>query len=406
MPQIMFAPFRIRVPQQYLVGEEDPGLKAFRRLLPPFVHVEIIKQGTPEYEDIKAHSVTFEDGENLATKIIEYMSRLIDDRMGQATKEFYTSTIGDSITPDADGKKLGIPVIKAMIAETAKVEDGDYVDGVTKVYVIHPPQLEDELRRHLSTLPVPAMSASPSERLISVDVGQEMRYFVVEPYKMDLTRRRSTDPRWLIVHLYNPDVPAMAIRVEAQGPLTFKEPTPLLSDTEVAENWAMGVMEDYLREAGFDVRRVCHEPNGPKTFPDYRARLDGVLWDFEITRVLGNILEERRILDKPRDAKKNMDLAVQSPSIEDGDVGTALDHAIKSKEHKRQSDGTARNLCLLLLNALDLNIGRQSKVWEDRDLTSFDAVVLVSGFSRPSVELIKWRLMEAASCPSVYVQSY
>ena len=406
MPQIMFAPFRIRVPQQYLVGEEDPGLKAFRRLLPPFVHIEIIKQGTTEYEDIKAHSVAFEDSENLATKIIEYMSRLIDDQMGQATKEFYTSTIGDSIKPDADGKKLGIPVIKAMIAETVKVEDGDYVDGVTKVYVIHPPQLEDELRRHLSTLPVPAMFASPSERLVSVAVGQEIRYFVVEPYKMDLTRRRSADPRWLIVHLYNPDVPAMGIRVEAQGPLTFKEPTPLLSDTEVAEKWAMGVMEDYLRKAGFDVRRVCHEPNGPKTFPDYRARLDGVLWDFEITRVLGNILEERRILDKPRDAKKNMDLAVQSPPIEDGVIENALDHAIKSKEHKRQSDGTARNLCLVLLNALGLNISRQSKVWEDRDLASFDAVVLVSGFSRPSVELIKGRLMKAASCPSVYVQSY
>ena len=131
-------------------------------------------------------------------------------------------------------------MIKAMIAETADVEDSEYVEGVTKVYVIHPPELEDELRRHLSALPVPAMSDSPSERLMSVAIGQESRRFVVEPYKMDLTRRGSTDPRWLIVHIYNPDIPALAISVEAQGPLTFKEPTPLLSDTEVAETWAMG----------------------------------------------------------------------------------------------------------------------------------------------------------------------
>ena len=239
MPQIVFVPFRVRVPQQYLVGEESPGLKAFRRLLPPFVHMEVVHSGTPQYDDLKTHSVIFEAGENFAGNVVEYMSRLIDDRMGQSTKEFYTSTIADSITPDADGKKLRLQLLKAMIAETIEGEDYNYVDGVTKVYVIHPPQLEDELRKHLSALPVPAISASRSERLISITTSQETRHFVVEPYKMDLTRRHSTDPRWLIVHLYNPDMPALAIRVETQGPLTFKEPTPLLSDTQVAEKWAM-----------------------------------------------------------------------------------------------------------------------------------------------------------------------
>ena len=396
MPQMVFAPFRIKVPQHYLVGEESPGLKALRSLLPPFIHVEVIQQGTPEYEDIRVNSVAFEAGKHLSTNIIEYMSRLIDDRMGQGTKEFYTSTIGDSITPDADGKKLGIPMIKAMIAEMTEVEERDYVEGVTKVYVIHPPQLEDEIRDHLSALPVPPMSSSPSEKLISVAVGQEMRHFVVEPYKMDLTRRQSTDPRWLIVHLYNPNIPALAIGVEAQGPLTFKEPTPLLSDTEVAENWAMGVMQNYLRDAGIDVRGVCHEPNGPKTFPDYRVRLDGAPWDFEITRVLGDMLEKRRILDKPRNPRKNMALAVQSPPKEDEDVRIALERAIKSKEQRRQSNETARNFCLVLLNALDLNVGTQSNVWEEMALTSFDAVVLVNGYSQPSVELISGRLLPAS----------
>ena len=391
MPQIVFAPFRIRVPQQYLVGEESPGLKAFRRLLPPFIHVEVVQPGTPEYDDLRVHSVAFDAGENFTGNVIKYMSRIIDDRMGEATKEFYTSTSGDSFTRDADGKKLGIQMIKAMIAETIEVEECDYVDGVTKVYVIHPPQLEDELQCHLSALPVPAISASRSERLISIAVGQEMRHFVVEPYKMDLTRRRSTDPRWLIVHLYNPDRPALGIRVEAQGPLTFKEPTPLLSDTEVAEKWAMEVIQSHLREAGVGVRCVCYEPNGPKTFPDYRARLNGTPWDFEITRVLGDILENRHILDQPRDARRNMDMAVQSPPIDEKDVATALDRAIKSKEGKDQSDGITRSLCLVLLNALDLDIGSQSNVWEDIDLTSFHAVILVNGYSRPSVELIKGR---------------
>ena len=341
--------------------------------------------------------MTFEAGENFANNVMEYMSRGINDRMGQSTKEFYTSTVRDSITPDADGKKLGISLIKAIIAEMIEGEDYDYVDGVTKVYVIHPPQLEDELRQHLSALPVPATPSSRSERLVSIAVGQETRHFVIEPYQMDLTRRPSTDPRWIIVHLYNPDIPALAIRVEAKGPLTFKEPTPLLSRTKVAEEWAMGVIQKHLREAGVEVRCVCYEPNGSTSFPDYRARLNGTPWDFEITRVLGNILENRHILDQPRDARKNIDRAVQSPPIDEMDVVTALDHAIRSKERraqkerKAQSDGITRSLCLVLLNALGLEIGGQSNVWKDIDLTSFHTVILVNGYSTPSVEFIKGR---------------
>ena len=400
MQRIVFAPFQIRVPQEYLIGEESPGLQAFRRLLPPFVYVEVVQKDTPEYDDLEVHSVTFESGQNLTSNVIEYMSRVIDDRMGQATKEFYTSRVGDSNGPDAVEKTLGIPMIKAMIAETAEVEDGSYVDGVTKVYLIHPPQLEDELRRHLSMLPVPAISDSPSDRLVGVSVGQKRLTFVVEPYRMDLTRRRSTDPRWLIVHLYNPDLPALAIKVASRGPLEFKEPTPLLSDTEVAEKWAMGVIQGHLSQAGVDVRCVYHEPNGPKTFPDYRARLNYKPWDFEITRVLGDILENRHILDQPRNARRNMDLAVQSSPLGKSDVATALQRAIKSKEGKRQLDGKARSLCLVLLNALELDIGGQSNVWKDIDLKAFRAVVLINGYSRPGVEFIKGHFSLTSSCPA------
>ena len=390
MQQMVFAPFRIRVPQEYLVGEESVGLKAFRRLLPPFIHVEVIEQNSPDYDDLKVHSVTFEAGENFATNVDAYTSRLIEDQMGQSTREFSTSIIADSIKPDSNGRRLGIPLLKAIIAEMAELEESHYIEGVTKAYVIHPPQFEDELRRLLSALPLPSISSPASERLLSVAIADKVRHFIVEPYNMDLPRRRSTDPNWLIVHLYNPDMPALGVKVETQGPLTFREPTPLLSKTEVAEKWAMGLLQHYFRETGIRVQHCVYEPNGPKTFPDYRARLNDVPWDFEVTRVLGDILENRRIFDQPKDAKKNIDMVVQSPPIGERDVGTALAHAINSKKGKRQPDGTTRNLFLVLLNVLDLNIRGNANVWDDVDLTAFNAVVLVSGYPRPSVELIKW----------------
>ncbi len=399
MQRIVYVPTRVRVPQEYLIGEESQGLKVFRRLIPPFIHVEIIRQGTPEYDDLTVQSVAFDAGENFAANVIEYISRLIDERMGQSSKEFYTSTIGNDNILDADGKKLGIPLVKAMIAEMAENQDSDYIEGVKKVYLIHPPQLERELNSHLVPLLVPAIACSRSERLISVDVGQMMRQFVVEPYAMDLTTRPSADQRWLIVHMYNPDMPALAIGVEDQGPMTFKEPTPLLADTEVAEDWAINLLGDYLRDTGVDVRGVCHEPNGPKTYPDYTAQLDGVPWDFEITRVLGDILETRHILDKPRNARNMMHRAVQSPPLGVGDVEAALEYAIKSKERKRRVDGTTRSLCLVLLNPLDMDLSTRSAAWKGMDLSAFDAIALINGYSQPSIEFMKGRFLLGGRLP-------
>ena len=364
----------------------------FRRMIPPFVHIEVIQQGAIGHEELIEHSVFLDAGPNFTSNVIDYISGLINDRMGQATKEFSLSEV-------ADGRKLGLPLIKAIIAEIANTEDSDYVEGVKKVYLIHPPLLENEVLRHLSALPVPATPDSASQRWTCVSLGEEMHLFVVEPYKMDLSRRRSSDPRWLIVHLYNPDKPALAIKVEAPGPLTFKEPSPLLSDTEIAENHAMKVVQANLREAGMDIQDLCHEPNGFKTFPDFRASLNGTAWDFEITRVLGNILENRRIPDKPRDARKMMNRAVQSPPFEDEDGRIALDLAIRKKEKKRQSLGTAPKLCLILLNVLNLDIGSQSAPWKEIDLSQFCAVVLVNVDSHPNIEFLKGRSLLRGGTP-------
>ena len=141
----------------------------------------------------------------------------------------------------------------------------------------------------------------------------------------------------------------------------------------------------------YTFRMLPMSPMGPRPSQDYRARLDGVQWNFEVTRVLGDILENRRIFNQPRDARKVIDMAVQSPPIDERDVTNALDQAIKSKEGKRETDGRARNLCLVLLNVLELDIRSNSDVWNDMDLTEFDAVFLVNGYARPSVELMKGR---------------
>ena len=391
MVRMVFAHSQVRVPQEYLIGEESPGLAAFWRMLPPFVHLEVVQEGTLEEEDMIATSAIFEAGGNLARNFQEFSRRLIGERMGRSSKEFTLSKAAGAIGANSEGKKLGIPLLRAMIAEVAQAVEAEYIDGVTKVYIIHPPTLEDELIGQLSGLPVPPMADSESERMMSIPVNGSTQAFVVLPYAMDLPGHRSPDPKWLIVHLYNPDLPALVMRVREDGPWTFREPTPLLSDTKDAENWAMGQLRDHLYNEGVDIRFVS-EPNGPGTFPDFRATIAGEKWDVEVTRVLGDLMNNRHVPDRSRDSRRVIERAAQSPEIGESDVERALNQAIRSKASKRPSVGKGFKYCLLLVNAAGLNVGEQSPVWQDKNLSSFDAIVLMSGYTHPKIEFIKGRL--------------
>ena len=226
---------------------------------------------------------------------------------------------------------------------------------------------------------------------MSVQIEETVRPFVVLPYMMDLIGRSSTSPRWLIVHPYNPNRPALTMKVNERGPWTLQEPTPLLSDTKDAENWAMRVLQHHLRDEGTDIQ-YHSEPNGPQTFPDFRADIGGEEWEIEVTRILGDLLTNRQVPDTPRDSRKVIERAAQSPQIGERDVEKALGQAIRSKACKRPSVGTGFKYCLMMVNAAGLNVCRQSPVWQGKDLSAFNAVVLINGYTQPEIEFIKGSL--------------
>ena len=362
-------------------------MSVLRQLLPPFVDVEFVQEDSPEYDDIDKRSVFFEVGENFQSNICAYVANIFEEEMGEATKKLPISSVVDTGAIDAGERKLGIPLLKRLIGDIARDKDAEFVKGVSKAYVIHPPALRDELKEHLSHLPIPPMYDDISERLVSLCVGGENRSFVLAPYEMDIDSRRSNDPRWVIVLLFNPDMPPLGIKLGVPKPLNFKEPTPLLSDTESAEKWAMEVLEDTLRDSS-DSIEYRHEPNGPTTFPDFAACIDGIEWDIEVTRVLGDILQERRILNNPRNSRKMFKTAVHKPPIGPDDADEALQKAIENKKRER-SAGEDRRYGLLLLNSANLDIGKGAPVWQQMDLASFDAVVLIHGYPQPTVEFIK-----------------
>ena len=81
--------------------------------------------------------------------------------------------------------------------------------------------------------------------------------------------------------------------------------------------------------------------------------------------------------------------AVNKPSIGPDDAREALQKAIESKKRERTAS-EHRRYGLVLLNSADLDIGKGAPVvaasgtWR-----RFDAVVLIQGYSQPTVEFIK-----------------
>ena len=360
-----------------------------RSFIPPFIDIEVVSPGTPEYDALPNNFVMFEVGENLLANMTTFTAMQLNSRLLQVTDQM--PSLPDAATTNGSGQtaKLGIPLLKRGIASIVTALEPKEVEGATKVYIVHSPALKDDLHRHLADLPVPAYYDSMEERLISVTVDGKTLSFTVTPYMMGPLCQADADERWLLINLYNPHMPSMAIAVAEEGFMALKEPTPLLGDTEAVETWAMEKLTERWTRSGIHVQNVGKEPNGPKTFPDYTVSLNQKRWTCEITRVLGTIPTTRRVLDQPRDRIRNMERAVQSPPLLPSDIEAAVGKAITDKTAIRRKQSSTNRVCLVLVNVLDRELDKQSTVWQQQDLAAFDAVVLISGFSEPRVEWIK-----------------
>ena len=362
-----------------------PTTEEFLRLIPPFVHVETVPRESAEYAALPSNFVMMGADSGLHANALTYAKHGFNRGWQEATTQL-------SEAPTRADGPVRLADLKVMMTEVMvnlRAEGDHYVEGIDTWYLIHSDNRTRMIDSLLGDLLVSERyDGVTRERLISVSLDGQALAFTITPYAVEDPRRIAEDSGWLILFAHNPRDPGLVLRVAEGGPFEFKEPTPLLSESEVAERWAMKVLKGHLEAVGRDTRDTSREPNGEATFPDYHAKIDGLQWDIEVTRVMGAVPENRRVLDRPYNAKRHWELVTGAPPLLPRDTQDAVDRAITSKLKTRHTCCGPQRVCLVLLNVLRLDVRAQSDLWQREDVSRFGAVVLIEGFSTPKVEVI------------------
>ena len=267
---------------------------------------------------------------------------------------------------------------------------GHYVEGAHTMYFIHPPALKYKIVQAMSKLPVAVGRGPNNRRLISVQTPQRSYVFQVCAYELDLPLEYVEDPTWMILHLFNPTDPAMELLIPESGSLVDVAPTLALDSTEKLEYAAIELVEQDLHNKQMRAE-YTREPNGFATFPDFEACIEGTKWTIEVTRVLTGIAEGRTFRTGARDEESVVAHMVQSSPIGTNKIDDALVDSLEDKGAKAPALERGTKYCLVLVDVANLGIQKGATIWQNKDLSAFDAVIVISKNERRenSVEYIK-----------------
>ena len=370
------------------------------RHLPPFMPPKFVRRDEPEYETMPLYTSFFVPGNGLLGLaelpfVLErHLGNIMGEELGKSTSAvpFFEPQLQNS---DAgNGTKLDLAALKEAARSIIGAVSRDYVEGVQTMYLIHPAVLRETIVQVLSKLPLAPSAYSGDRRLLWVPGDKESHAFQVEPYEIELPARHVDGPGWLIVYLFNPDDPALEMRIPAPGPWTNLEPTLAFGNTSDIESAAMAIIEEDLQNKGVMID-FTPEPYGKGTFPDFEADIEGTKWTIEMTRVLDGVAEGRVFRMGGKNQESRLARVAQSPPLGSTEVEEALISALEGKAAKASQRKQGSKYCLVLVNVVAFDIGRQSTVWNGKDLSAFDAVIVIhtNATPGPTLEYIKGELI-------------
>ena len=366
------------------------------RHLPPFMPPKFVRRDEPEYETMPQYTAFFVPGNGLSGlselpfALEAHLGNIIGEELGKSTSA--VPVLEPQLrNPDAGkGTKLDLAVLKQAARSIIRAVSRDYVERVQTMYLIHPAALRKTIVQVLSKMPL-APSANPGERRLLWVPGEKESYaFQVEPYEIELSERHVDGPRWMILYLFNPDDPAIVMRIPVPGPWTNLEPTLALGNTNDIESAAMAIIEKNLHKKQVTVDFIP-EPNGFATFPDFEAKIGETNWTIEVTRVLGGVTEGRVFRMGGKNQESRLSRVAQSPPLDSVQVDKALSSALEGKAAKALQRKRGARYCLVLVNVVGLDIGRRATIWNGKDLSAFDAVIVIhtNAMSESTLEYIK-----------------
>ena len=187
---------------------------------PPFMPIKLVEKGTPEHEATELHCAFFLDPENRSfwnghSAINEFYEHRMSEILTSNKSQLGHLSADPDIPGSASNGKLVLPNVKAAIKQVINSIEAEFLDGVRNVYVVHPPSLEEDAIRMMSTLPVAGLDSST--RLISAGNEGTTKVFPIETFCMKLHRAPFESTGWMAI-LFNPERPMVQILVAAGQP--------------------------------------------------------------------------------------------------------------------------------------------------------------------------------------------
>ncbi len=270
----------------------------------------------------------------------------------------------------ADGQELTISFLKEEAAHIISQNPTEWVGGCDRLSIMHHPGKREKLVSILSKLPVSPQPNCP-RKLLSVRYKED-----VFAFEVDLHENRSIPEDSLVIGLANPSDPAAEYLVESDRGEGLKI-TDFYAVKQNPEYFAINALcRDLALHRNYSPEglKYRYEPLGNDTFPDFELIAGEHEWAVEVTRIESGMVSYVKV-DKEIDRDK-IERAVQN-RITDSGVNKALIKAMSEKTEKRNKCSSYSRYCLLLVDVVDSVGGRESEVWNNIDLSAFDAIVLI-----------------------------
>ena len=256
--------------------------------------------------------------------------------------------------------------------------DFDYSSGIDSVTLIFPASLKPRVRDALSHLPprLPYVAGSfieGAKRSIHVHGKTGVKSLAVQEKCLEIG---VPDP-CIYLYMNNPSMLQWVVYVPRGQRAVEIHSQPLESDKpSVTERADWDKVVSWLRSRGLSANGHQY-PEGANGYPDYRAWIEGIEYDVEMTRFPG--LKKWTVTSSDRRLDEKIRRISQQPSETRDEVVDAASRMIgkKSERARRQGmDGAKRRSMLVLSNWSSLRMV-DDPCWDDEDTSAFYAVMLI-----------------------------
>ena len=342
-------------------------------MVPPFVEPQIVSPEDDEYEDVvySLSGAFFKTADNNVYERIK-MEYTLSEATSPVARTFQSEAIDENTIKSRDD--LARWVTDTLEHETLEIWDPTKCE----VWIVHDDQIpcpavsltagmlvDSNARHYKGTDYRGHLQVTPNGHRISIPVYTWLDYGT-EGFGVFLDNT--------VLRQFRPKIP------EGHVP-SYHNIIQDIPDEEY-ETRAWNAFEEMFENAGFLVRDSKYEPNGPTSFPDWQASIDGHLCDIEVTRMLKGMLGPRLVTAQRKPLSGGNDPrienAISNARFSENEIRQSISATLIDKTRKRTKFGSSNPCILIIANDFFSPMEARFRVWDDHDYSVFDGVFLAN----------------------------